>query len=86
MPTGEYIACSLISVFSWPIRSKNVDILSFILGRTDSIWASDVARSRYFSVSMKTLGGISNFWDSLAGFMVDSRREAGMLKVGALGV
>ena len=71
---------------SWPIKSKNFDILSFIFGNTDSIAASDELRSLYLFVSMKTLGGIYNLALGLNILEEDESKEGeeGMLKVGNL--
>ena len=86
VPTGEYIACECISVLSWPIKSKNFDILSFIFGNTDSIAASDELRSLYLFVSMKTLGGIYNLALGLNILEEEESKEGeeGMLKAGNL--
>ena len=71
---------------SWPIKSKNFDILSFIFGSTDSIGASEELRSLYLFVSMKTLGGISNLALGLNILEEEESKEGeeGMLKVGSL--
>ena len=71
---------------SWPIKSKNFDILSFIFGSTDSIAASEELRSLYLFVSMKTLGGIYNLALGLNILEEDESKEGeeGMLKAGNL--